>query len=476
MAHGDFNFFQNPINELQNSSKASFEISGVLVDEKKFYADYNSRTDIFENKHFFNLNFNKYRNLTKQELEYFRTNYFYDFVSQTDRLSAFPVSTQNLIDIFEYSISFFLEYFKEKKITHILFKSTPHMGIDFLLYAISKYLKVKIYILYRCYYENLFLIANDYKLNEANFIDNFNSHKINFKNKFLRESKWVERAKNINNHRYRGLKSIYLFLINVAKRIYYFYILNQPNSALYISKNKGLLSFIYLTIKHVFYVKKVRSYYNKIKMKNLSLSNSYVFFPLHHQPELTTRPQAEYFDNQIHAINYLRRFLPSKISIYIKEHPRQLNSLSSDLRQFNTRDKKFYDEIKLLKNVYFVDENFNSSTLIKNCEFVATIKGTSSWEAICLGKPSLNFSLNWHNDFEASKSIKKEDDMINFIRNYKNLNQNVIAEKQKIFLKEIEKKIFNIVVSPIEYNSLDVEEREKYKKNVKDVMDVLINE
>ena len=41
---------------------------------------------------------------------------------------------------------------------------------------------------------------------------------------------------------------------------------------------------------------------------------------------------------------------------------------------------------------------------------------------------------------------------------------------------EIQTKLFNIVVSPIEYEALKPVEREKYKKNIKDVIDVLIND
>ena len=85
------------------------------------------------------------------------------------------------------------------------------MGIDFSIYAISKYLKLKIFILYRCYYENFFVIANDYKLNNATFVHNLNSHKIDFKDKFLNESKWVERAKNLNNQSNKGSDYYFVF-------------------------------------------------------------------------------------------------------------------------------------------------------------------------------------------------------------------------------------------------------------------------
>ena len=79
---------------------------------------------------------------------------------------------------------------------------------------------------------------------------------------------------------------------------------------------------------------------------------------MHNQPEKTTNPEGEEFDNNFKAINFLRKIVDINIKILVKEHPKQLNIFSGDVRQLNFRDSSLYSEILKLQNVFFYSNKY----------------------------------------------------------------------------------------------------------------------
>jgi len=134
------------------------------------------------------------------------------------------------------------------------------------------------------------------------------------------------------------------------------------------------------------------------KKTYLDLSNKYVYYSLHFDPEMNTMPYEEMYANQLLNIRILSASLPEDWILYVKDHPQQ-HSFSHmshhsekyliDLKYY--RDTNFYNYLTSLKNVRLVDHTTDQVSLVKNAMAVASIKGTVFLEASYYSKPILVF-------------------------------------------------------------------------------------
>lgn len=138
------------------------------------------------------------------------------------------------------------------------------------------------------------------------------------------------------------------------------------------------------------------------------LNKNFVYFALSYEPERTTNPDGEDFHDQIIAISFLRKFIPKKYLIYIKEHPTQFLKADKGSRG---RSPIFYEAIKNIEGAYLVDSDTESLELIRKSKFTASISGSVSFEAAVLGKRSLVFGDTW---YEGCPNIKKWSSEIRF--------------------------------------------------------------
>jgi hypothetical protein len=116
----------------------------------------------------------------------------------------------------------------------------------------------------------------------------------------------------------------------------------------------------------------------------------YVYFPLHLQPELTTAAQGGVFADQLLAVEALSAWVPKGCAIYLKENPKQTEKQRGPL---------FYQRLRALPNVRLLGRQENSVELIRNSVGVATITGTTGWEALFHGKPVSVFGAAWYREF-----------------------------------------------------------------------------
>ena len=110
-------------------------------------------------------------------------------------------------------------------------------------------------------------------------------------------------------------------------------------------------------------------------------SESYVYYPLHMNPEASTMILAPNFVNQLNVIEALAKNIPMTHKLYVKEHPAILGR----------RPRGFYKAIKEYPNVRLISEAENSMKLARNADLVTVITGTSGWEAILMGRPVITF-------------------------------------------------------------------------------------
>lgn len=157
----------------------------------------------------------------------------------------------------------------------------------------------------------------------------------------------------------------------------------------------GLISDIsYKVIKKRFKNRLHESYLsNCTSSKKIDKIKSYVYVPLHYQPEATTAPGGDLYSDQIYMIEQLRDSLPKDVSIIVKEHYSQFTSA---LYGFRGRYLDYYKKIKSIDNTYLAPLDYDQKKLILNSLCVATVTGTAGWEAIQYGKYSIVFGEPWY--------------------------------------------------------------------------------
>ena len=77
-------------------------------------------------------------------------------------------------------------------------------------------------------------------------------------------------------------------------------------------------------------------------------SEKYVYYPLHYEPERTTNPDGGIYQDQLINLILLRKFLPSSVNIFVKEHPAQFMIARTGYRG---RSPLFYRQIKNIKSI-----------------------------------------------------------------------------------------------------------------------------
>jgi Capsule polysaccharide biosynthesis protein len=149
----------------------------------------------------------------------------------------------------------------------------------------------------------------------------------------------------------------------------------------------------------------IRRYDELAVMPDLSVP--YIYVPLHMQPERSTNPNGGVFDDQHLMINMIASVLPSGWRIYVKEHPSQFApQIASERGRWPTQ----YDEMIAHPSVSLVLRTTPSFDLIDNAQAVASIVGTSCWEALARRVPALVFGEAWYKGCPGSYTVRTGED------------------------------------------------------------------
>ncbi|MDH3975352.1 MAG: hypothetical protein OEV42_13810 [Deltaproteobacteria bacterium] len=143
--------------------------------------------------------------------------------------------------------------------------------------------------------------------------------------------------------------------------------------------------------------KKLESYYNSL-VQNVDLNIPYVYAAFHYQPECSTAPLGNAFVHQLLMVDILSKSVPQGWQIYVKENFWQNSPYSHGER---ARDKEFYDDLVALPNVKLVPTSVSPWDLIDNAKIVATVTGTTGWEAVMRRKPAFIFGHAWYRGCEG---------------------------------------------------------------------------
>lgn len=138
------------------------------------------------------------------------------------------------------------------------------------------------------------------------------------------------------------------------------------------------------------------------------MNRKFIYVPLHYQPECSTNPVGEVFQDQIFLIQTLSDSLPPDWVIYAKEHPGQWPCYGSGFSE--DRYRLYYNRIAAIPKVSLIPIETRSLDLILKAQTVATVSGTAGWEAILRGKPALVFGNAWYQYASGVMRVRNAND------------------------------------------------------------------
>tara|TARA_R110000850_G_scaffold125586_16_gene244067 strand:- start:3135 stop:4706 length:1572 start_codon:yes stop_codon:yes gene_type:complete len=143
----------------------------------------------------------------------------------------------------------------------------------------------------------------------------------------------------------------------------------------------------------------LRRYYESLTSIE-DISENFIYLPLAYQPEQSSSPEGGMFVEQALIVDMLSKMIPPGWKIFIKEHPSQFRYFMGTNKA--SRSHAFYDELLNRPNVRFLPLASNPFALIDGARAVATVTGTSGWEALVRGKPVLHFGYPWWQGCEGA--------------------------------------------------------------------------
>lgn len=121
--------------------------------------------------------------------------------------------------------------------------------------------------------------------------------------------------------------------------------------------------------------------------------HSYIFYPLHYEPEATISYFADAYCNQASDICHIAHALNSNQVLIVKEHPQQLNMLLCS---------RFYNLKKKYSNIVFLRGDVSSYEVFKKIDAVVTLTGTGGLEAMICGIPVITLGKVFYNFCEST--------------------------------------------------------------------------
>jgi hypothetical protein len=193
-------------------------------------------------------------------------------------------------------------------------------------------------------------------------------------------------------------------------------------------KSSRLGSFEYLFFKLGLIIKNkllYRSY--KSLCSKVDLSQKYIYFAASYQPEATTLHSSRSHEDVSLVLDMLSKYAPKGWVIYYKEHPYTFvhNSLST----LSKRNKAIYENLAQYPNVKLISPYEKNFDLISQSQVVASIAGTSTWEAAVRGIPSMCFGSVW---YKGCKSIFSINNVQNLQDAFKDISNGYIPDSKDI--------------------------------------------
>jgi hypothetical protein len=312
---------------------------------------------------------------------------------------------------------------KKSKATHVIFFDIPHGASSLNLYLVAKAMGLKIIICRQFMDNTLYITDSITNSMRKDVTGNNNAGIINFNKTIVAPSYMKNKAGDISFPR--------KMLFKIFKRS----ILIFP---LFTTYHRLSVRYLLYKFKEDYYSYTYKKYYHKEHVSNTPelATISYVYFPLHFQPEMTTSILGGKYTNQASALIKLRQKLPPEVMIIVKENP---------IQGWYMREESFFATIKSLPNTIFIATSVATYDLIKNAKAVASISGTACYESLFYRKPAIYFGNPFYQDFEGTFKFDDIED-ITKVLNY-TIDENKLMQSANNFNNKLFKgstDIFNL--------------------------------
>jgi len=352
----------------------------------------------------------------------------YYFDKALDRLLLNPISTAEKEAYFKVLVMSCLDFLARHGFSTIFFHATPHFPADICLFFAAKYIGVDTYITKRTLIDNTIFLTTDFRRDhdEFNLVKPENRCALHLQ--LCKNSTWLSYSKAvISRVSSYDTKANIFQLIKVSLRR----LLGSPLNNWYY--DLGRLETLRILLRRFNEIRRNQLAYKRLSTLTPDLDRPFLVFFLHFQPERSTLPEAEYFDNQFELINIVARAIPSGYTLLVKEHPRQDMEIT-DFRQLGARNPLDYEQLATLHNVVLVDKGFSSTALIKQAALVISCNGSSIWEGLMYSVPGLSFARTWHADCAASPCYSPGMVLKEIISQLLTLDGSAVDERVEAFL------------------------------------------
>lgn len=388
------------------------------------------------------------------------------------------------VDLYRYLVKFWRTLIRDLDPKHVVFEEEPHQATDYVLYAVCRELNIntimfirtklheRMYPVYkfeegseiirRAYQRELTKNSCDPTVLTTSMAEYFSNLQGDYDNAIalhlydqVDEVKALQRKKSRFTSIFKKTVGTIISKLNKSDvLIRWRLFISEPGTVFFSDQKQKNKSFkdskltytehLYGKTKAIIKKKRLKRYYQSIAKRPLDLTQPYVFCALHYQPEKTTCPLGDDFDDQVFMIKTLSAALPAGWMLYVKDHPSQYVSSYTRYGE-HFRSVEFYKDISELENVRLVSLDKNTFELIDNSKAVATVTGTSAWEGVIRGVPALVFGHCWFKHcagvFYAESYDSIKESLKKIMGGYK-----VNIEEVKKFAKVVEENSFTGLV------------------------------
>lgn len=339
-------------------------------------------------------------------------------------------------------MDYYYNVLKKEEINLILMDDIPHGPATYILYLLAKALNIKVLMMLQSHFPNRFYYfetIEDYGWFKEVPEYNSSENKVIIQKKY--EKNWFYADENWN-----AKPSTKTFADWKTKNINKFKRSLRKYDGIY----DMILQKTMKKLNNYYFESQYRTNYKKIFTAKVDLSQKYVYFPLHLQPEMTTSILGGIYNDQLLAIEKTASLIPDDWQVYVKEYPKQTHYM---------RGKYFFERLSLTPKVRTVSSDVNTYDLIRNSQFVATLVGTAGWEAISGGKNTLIFGHAWYRSLPGVFAYS-EDISLTDILSYK-INHQELEEKLAVLLTKTGDAMISTEYLPLVGDSFDPQENNK---------------
>lgn len=363
-----------------------------------------------------------------------------DFYILTDRSNHQPISFRQRKLYFRDLIRFWLGYLKKERIDAVYCPYAPHVGWELVLMQACRYLDVPFVYFSHTAINNRSLLRESYAdievvpegylkglsineikaqinpdlikdFEEESLVtvaikaenDAFNKQDVNTDQNLL--SLIQQRAQNqitIILHLKRMLGRAYYSVFGRTKRRFYL--------PLAMDNESSLASWSRALRRHKKVAEELKAFYES-HAGGIDLSEPYIYFPMHLQPEMTTQPEAGVFEDHYFVLEHILACLPEGWKVYVKENPRQYDVTINAVSAVNFRDRKDIEDLMRSPKVCLVPQSVRTTDLISHARIVVTQTGTVGWECLTSGKPCVTFGRPWYSGCHSCFKVSHIEDL-----------------------------------------------------------------